>query len=351
MSSKAAPANTSPRRSYPARPSERAAPEFTLGGVSVPLGTTTQVELPVARLPTGVMLSLDVLVIRGAQPGRTVWLSSTIHGDELNGIAIIRRVMSELSPENLRGTILAVPVVNMFGLINESRYLPDRRDLNRSFPGSKRGSLSAQLAHLFIEEVVQRCDFGVDLHTGSQGRRNLPHIRCDLDQAEARSAARAFGAPVTLHSETRDGSLRACARALGVPVLLYEAGEARRFDSEGIEIGTQGVLRTLAHLKMYKPNEAFESFPKPIKSRSSHWERASRSGFFEVSCGLGQMIAEGDTLGTIYNALGVEQRVVRATQPGLLIALQSHALVHKGEAVAHIAHIDSQRASKTHEQG
>lgn len=326
-------------KTRPNSPTPRGA--FELGGQHIPAGSAQQIALPVTRAATGGMLTLDVLVVHGRQPGPVVWLSSAIHGDELNGIAINRRVLRSIDPALLRGTLLSVPVVNVFGLLNESRYLPDRRDLNRSFPGSKRGSLASQLAHLFASEVVGRSEFGIDLHTGSGGRTNLPQIRCDLDDATTRAAASAFRAPVTLHSALRDGSLRACARDLGVPVLLYETGEAGRFDPEGIRIGTAGVLRVLQHLKMCTLDSKQHPATKEpvVRSRGSHWERATRSGFCEMQSQLGDVVRPGQPMATIFAASGKEEGIVKASSAGIVIGLLSRALVHKGEAVAHIAEL------------
>jgi len=171
-------------------------PAFAIADSSVKPGTLKRFEIPVARVPSGMWLSLPIVVQHGARPGPTLWLSAAVHGDELNGIPIIRELIERLDPRALAGTVIAVPVVNVFGIIMESRYLPDRRDLNRSFPGSPKGSLAAQIAHLFMTHVVERCEYGIDYHTGSDGRTNLPQIRCDLDSDEIRELALAFGAPV-----------------------------------------------------------------------------------------------------------------------------------------------------------
>ncbi|MFW6198438.1 MAG: M14 family metallopeptidase, partial [Acidobacteriota bacterium] len=162
---------------------------FEIGGERVAPGETRRLDLPVARLPTQQMLSLPVKVLHGSRPGPRLWLSAAIHGDEVNGVEIIRRVLDAVRPEELAGTVVAVPIVNVFGFVQQSRYLPDRRDLNRSFPGSRRGSLAARLARLFLTEVVERCSHGIDLHTGSLHRSNLPQVRGDLDDPETRRCA------------------------------------------------------------------------------------------------------------------------------------------------------------------
>jgi predicted deacylase len=193
-----------------------------VAGTTVAPGRRQLVEVPVARLPTATRLNLPIIVLNGLRPGPKLWLSAVVHGDELNGLEIIRRVLEVVRPRRLAGMLLAVPVVNVFGMVTETRYLPDRRDLNRSFPGSPKGSLAAQLANLFMTNVVAACDMGIDLHTGSDHRFNLPQIRGDLEDPTTLRLARAFGAPVSVHAPLRDGSLREACRRRGIPVVVYE---------------------------------------------------------------------------------------------------------------------------------
>ena len=250
---------------------------FEINGVMVPAGKLTQVELRLARLPTGMWISLPVGVLHGRHEGPVIWVSAAIHGDELNGVPIIRHLLDAIDPRRLSGTVLAVPVVNVQGLIQQSRYLPDRRDLNRCFPGSKRGSSAAQLAHLFMTEIVARCELGLDLHTGSGGRTNLPQLRCDLDEPGTVRLAREFGAPVLLHSRLRDGSLRAAARELDKIVLVYEAGEANRFNNQAIELGVEGTLRVM---RSTWNDRRRGRAPKmaPRISRTSSWAASTPDG-------------------------------------------------------------------------
>jgi len=326
----------------PARPktgskASRRAP-FVINGVSAAAGRLTEVELHVARLPTGMWMSLPVGVLHGRAPGPVIWVSAAIHGDELNGIPIIRHVLDRIDPKELSGTVLAVPAVNVFGLIQESRYLPDRRDLNRCFPGSKRGSSAAQLAHLFMNEIVARCELGLDLHTGSGGRTNLPQLRCDLDEPETLRLAREFGAPVLVHARLRDGSLRAAARALDKTVLVYEAGEANRFSSHGIDMGVGGVLRVMKSLGMIP--YGVEPPPAPPRiSRSSSWARAKRTGFCEMMVRLGAEVSEGDAVAVIFDALGRDRALVKTKAAGVLIGHVTSPIVHRGDAVAHVAEL------------
>ncbi len=309
---------------------------FVIGEQEVRAGTISRFELPVARALSGSQLSLPVAVLHGAHEGPVIWLSSAIHGDELNGIPIIRRVTNKLSAKRLRGTVIAVPIVNVFGLIEGSRYLPDRRDLNRSFPGSRRGSLAAQLAHLFMEQIVSRCELGVDLHTGANGRTNLPQVRCNLSDPRTSELAHAFAAPVTLDAAERGGSLRGVASDLGVPVLLYEGGEAGRFDREAIDLGTAGTLRVMAALSMIEGRAAGA---QTFVCRSSSWLRARRTGFCEMRVSLGKRVQAGDTIAVVFDSLGKSESLVRASAEGIVIGCTTSATVYRGDAVAHVAYV------------
>jgi predicted deacylase len=312
---------------------------FTLSETGVKPGTSKRVDIPVARVPSGMWLSLPVVVVHGERPGPALWLSAAVHGDELNGIAIIREVVERIDPRTLAGTVLAVPVVNVFGIIMESRYLPDRRDLNRSFPGSPRGSLAAQLANLFMTHVVERCEYGLDFHTGSDGRTNLPQTRCDLDLPEVRSLALAFGAPVALHAPVRKGSLRSAATARGCRVILYEAGEARRFHRRAIQVGVDGTLRVLRHLGMIDEDVA-EPAATPKVAHRSFWVRARRSGLCQMRASLGDTVEAGQRIAMIIDTVGSRESQVRSRAPGLLIGHLNHAIVNRGDAVAHIAEFE-----------
>ncbi len=280
-----------PRTASKASRASGASQAISIANTVVHAGSSATLEIPVARLTTGTWLSLPVGIAHGLRPGPVIWLSAAIHGDEVNGVPVIREVMGRLNPGKMAGTVIAAPIVNVFGLVNESRYLPDRRDLNRSFPGARRGSLAAQLAHLFMKEIVEKCELGIDLHTGSDNRRNLPHIRCDLDDGETRRFAEVFGAPLILHSRVRDGSLRAAATQKGIRVLLYEAGEAGRFDARAIRIGVEGVLRVMKAKGMVEGEDRRRARPSvSAVSRKSAWARAPRSGFCELHVGLGERV-------------------------------------------------------------
>lgn len=300
-------------------------------------GRRTQLEIPIARLMSGTPVALPVIVLHGADDGPVVWINAAIHGDELCGVEIVRRILDAVDPRAINGTLLVVPIVNVHGFNTGDRYLPDRRDLNRSFPGSARGSLASRVAHLMMTKIVSRCEVGIDLHTGSDHRTNLPQIRADLDDGPTLALAGVFGAPVTIHSGTRDGSLRQAATEAGATVLLYEGGEALRFDDDAIEAGTLGVLRVLHHLGMIC--EAPDSGPATVFSRSTKWVRSSRSGIMQLAARLGDNVAKGDEVAVVRDPFGKRLSGVRSPIDGIVIGCTQHPLVNRGDAVAHIATI------------
>lgn len=308
---------------------------ITVGDVSVAPGRKAKIELPFAKVATGATEHLPVAVINGRMSGPRVWLSAAIHGDELNGIEIVRQVLARLEAKKLRGVVIAVPIVNPLGFLNESRYLPDRRDLNRSFPGSRRGSTAARLANLFMEQVVNQCSVGIDLHTASDHRINLPQIRGDLNDSATLKLARAFGAPFTIHARIRDGSLRQAAVDRGATMLVYEAGQAHRFDTEAIEAGVVGVLRALRSLGMIESR--LPRAQPTVLIRKTRWVRARRGGLATISVELGQRVEKGEPIATISDAFGSRPATVKATATGWVIARTQNPLVNTGDALANIA--------------
>jgi len=308
----------------------------TIGGQGVEPGKVTRLEIPVARLPLHTMLHLPVTVINGRRDGARLWLSAALHGDEINGMEVIRRVVKRIRPERLAGLLIAVPIVNVFGFINQSRYLPDRRDLNRSFPGSSGGSLASQLARLFMTEVVKRCSHGIDLHTAAAPRINLPQIRANLDDPPTRRCAEAFGAPVMLQSNPPKGALRGEATRRGITVLLYEAGESQRFNPDAIRTGVEGVLNVMGALGMIE-----RKVPAPRRitfvAGQSKWIRARQSGVLYLKARLGEEVEKGALVAVIADPLGESAVETRAPFDGLVIGSTTSPLVHRGDAVLHLA--------------
>jgi predicted deacylase len=314
---------------------------FVIGGKAIPPRSRHMVELKLPPLYTHSPLTLPVHVVRGARDGPRLFVSAALHGDELNGTEIIRRLLRQPALKRLRGTLVAMPIVNIYGLIHHSRYLPDRRDLNRSFPGSVKGSLAARLAHLFMTEIVHKCSHGIDLHTGAIHRNNLPQIRANLDDPETARLAEAFGVPVLLNSTLRDGSLREAAAEQGIPMLLYEAGEALRFDEVSIRAGVKGVINVMRCLGMLPQSRSRHSKRmEPFVARSSTWVRASASGLFRKVSGPGNRVKRGEVLGLIDDPFGGGEFEVVATAGGIIIGCAEIPLVHEGEALFHIARFE-----------
>jgi len=250
---------------------------ITIGDTTVKRGTRASIELPVADLYTGTSLAMPVKVVCGNRAGPILFVSAAVHGDELNGVEIIRRLLKRKALKSIRGTLIAIPVVNVHGFLNQSRYLPDRRDLNRSFPGSAKGSIASSLANTFLSEIVAKADVGIDLHTGAINRSNLPQIRANIGDPDTLTLARAFGTAVVLNSNIRDGSLRACAAERGFPMLIYEAGEALRFDEVSIRAGLRGVIQVMRQIGMLPPSKTTKPI-NPVIADSTSWVRAPSSG-------------------------------------------------------------------------
>ena len=294
--------------------------DFKIGNCIVKPGEIQTLELHVGRLYTHTPITIPVRVLSGTRDGPRLFVCGAVHGDEINGVEIIRRLLAHKSLEKLRGTLVAVPVVNVHGFISHSRYLPDRRDLNRSFPGNENGSLTSRLARLFTQEIVDKCTHGIDLHTASGHRFNLPQIRARLDNEDTLRLAQTFGSPVILNSNVRDGSLRQSAVEGGKPFLLYEAGEALRFDEFSIRLGVAGILSVMRALGMLRG--------KPYKSRfnsfianSSTWVRASQSGIIRMDCSLGSHVTKGELLGKISDPMGESELEIVSPTEGVVISV------------------------------
>jgi hypothetical protein len=312
--------------------------KFILGTIEIPRGVNMTVNLELPKLyntPT----QLPVRVIRGKRSGPTVFISAAIHGDELNGIEIIRRFRKLNILKSLKGTLILVPIVNVYGIMTLSRYLPDRRDLNRSFPGSLKGSLASRVAKIFFDEIVRKCDLGIDLHTASIHKSNLPQVRTNIDNEYTFALAKAFEAPVVLHSELRDGSLRAVAQDEGIPILLYEAGEALRFDETSIRIGVNGIVNVLRENDMLPKILKKKSRKTPIITRTSQWIRSGESGMLRTIKALGDTVKSDETIAFIDEPLGDNSFEIKAPFDGVIIGKSEIPLVQEGDAVFHIAKI------------
>lgn len=312
---------------------------FEIAGRSIPPGRRATVALPMTNMPDHTPVALLVHVVHGTRPGPVLFVSAAIHGDEVIGVEIVRRLLRHPAMNSIAGTLLAVPIVNAFGFLSHSRYLPDRRDLNRSFPGSAAGSLASRLAYTFRVEVMARCTYGIDLHSAAIHRANLPQIRVSPGQPEALRLAQAFAAPVTLTSRMRDGSLRATASAAGVTVLLFEAGEGLRVDEASVRIGVAGILRVMAAVGMLAASAAPRSRTATLHCQRSEWLRAPGAGLITLLADVGDRVAAGSLLATISDPFGETEVELLSPKAGILVGRAHLPLVNEGDALFHLAEL------------
>jgi predicted deacylase len=284
---------------------------------------------------------MPIHVVHGRKPGPVLLVTAAIHGDELTGVEVIRRLLMHKSIDRIRGTLIAIPVVNVYGFVSKSRYLPDRRDLNRSFPGSEKGSMASRLANVVMSQIVTHCTHIVDFHSAAVDRQNLPQIRAKISgEPEIEALARAFGVPVILDSNLLEGSFRSTAYGLGIPILVYEAGEALRFDEVSIRAGVRGVLNVMSALGM-RLNRKEPRFSATMIANTSRWVRAPQSGILRALVAIGGKVAKGDTLAFVNDPLGENSGSVSSPVDGIIIGKTNLPLVFEGEAIFNIASYES----------
>ncbi len=285
-------------------------------------------------------LNMAVHVINGKLEGPRLFVCAAIHGNEINGVEIIRSLFKKSGIDKLRGTLIAIPIVNVFGIIQHSRYLPDGRDLNRSFPGTESGSLASRLAKTFTDEIISQCTHGIDLHTAGGHRTNLPQIRADFSTQGTLDMAKAFGVPVIVDSPLRDGSLRATADDAGLPLLVYEAGEALRFDAFSISTGVKGIISVMRYLDMFPKSRSRKKVTEPYLADSSKWVRAPANGILNINKELGERVREGETIGFVSDPsdMFVDEKIEFVSPfDGIVIGHTKVPLVNEGDAIFHIA--------------
>lgn len=303
-------------------------------GTEIPPATATRLTWMPAESFGDISGSTPVLVVNGRQAGETLCLTAAVHGDELNGIEMIRRIIYSLDPEKLTGTVVGVPIVNLSAFRRQSRYLPDRRDLNRYFPGNPTGSAAARIAHSFFEQVVKHCDALVDLHTGSFFRTNLVQLRADLSNPAVAELSQGFGNIVVLNSEGHPNSLRAAAVRAGIPAVTMEAGEPLRLQTEIVEEGTRAI-EALLHKKGMYSMLRFWARPAPVYY-TSHWVRAERSGFLFSRVSLGRRVNRGEILGTITDPITNARTDIVSPYQGRILGMAIDQMVMPGFAAYHI---------------
>lgn len=305
--------------------------------VTILPGESKIVMLPMPKLYNWTPLTMPVHVIRGTRPGPILGVTSAIHGDEVNGIEIVRRLLKKPILKTLAGTLIAIPIVNIYGFLYQDRYLMDRRDLNRAFPGSRTGSLAGRLAYLLRKEIFKHTTHLIDLHSGSHHRNNLPQLRANLDRPEILKLCDAFNVPVLLHATLRDGSLREYADENSIQVILYEGGEALRFDELTIKTGLNGILNVMHELSMISLKKPAAKRFKPASARSSFWVRAPISGIFNPQKALGKRVEKGELLAKICNPTDVQEYPLFSPDTGIIIGKNNLPMVHEGAALFHIA--------------
>lgn len=309
--------------------------DLIISGTRIRPGSKANLSIPIARLPIHTPVMLSVSVYRSKKPGPTILLMGGIHGDELTGVEVVRRLIAEnrLDPET--GTIIAIPVVNLFGFLHKSREFPDGRDLNRSFPGSKDGPLASQVAYVIMHEIMPHVDVAIDFHSGGGRRYNVPQIRCHIENAKELELARVFGAQYILYSNYREKSFREKGSRMGKAILVYEGGESLRFEEEPIQAGIDGTKRVLDHLGIQRIDNHLQ-MPLSITLSSSKWVRAKMSGLFRCFIEQGREVVKGQVIGSISDPYGDKEVMVKAGVGGFIIGYNRLPLVNKGDALFHI---------------
>ncbi|MHA6246987.1 succinylglutamate desuccinylase/aspartoacylase family protein [Pontibacter sp. CAU 1760] len=308
---------------------------IVINGRSIDRGEKVLTKIAISKLPSGTVIEIPIYVFRSVHDGPVVLLMAGMHGDEVNGTEIIRRMLSKKMLYPLKGTIIAVPVLNIYGFLNFSREVPDGKDVNRSFPGNRDGSLASRVAHRFMKEIIPYVDYGLDFHTGGSSRANYPQIRCVLEDFRNEELAKAFGAPFIMNSSYRQGSLRKEAAKHGKSILVYETGEALRFDEKGIAVGVDGTCRVLHHLGM------MPSHPTPheqsIICQKDSWIRAKNAGLWRSFVRLGEFIKKNQCIGSITDPYGEMEVKLNASAGGYVVGLNNMPVVNQGDALLHLA--------------
>ncbi len=305
-----------------------------LNGTRILPGEEKKVSISIAKLPSRSALEINITVSRSEKEGPVLLLMGAMHGDEINGTEVVRRLIESESHRPIRGTTICIPIINIYGFISSSRYVPDGKDVNRSFPGNARGSLASRVAHYLTRNIVPKIDCGVDFHTGGAARINYPQIRGVLSDPDVMEMARAFNAPFTIDARYRPGSLRQWAARQGKKILVFEGGESGRFDEFAITEGIQGTLRLMHYLNMRDDAPPADTPTRVIRHTS--WVRAAYSGIFLTKVVPGQEIARGQELGTLNDPYGDFSQPIRSTTAGYVLGLNQNPVVHQGDALMHI---------------
>lgn len=310
-------------------------PPFKLDGETVPPGQTREVRLKVSESYTGAPIELPIRVQRARRPGPAVFVSAAIHGNEINGVGIVHELMDERPLDLVAGTLILLPVVNVFGVEYQDRYMPDGRDLNRNFPGSANGSLARRVAHLIFRQVVQQCDYGIDLHSAADQRVNFPNIRGDFSNPGVERLGRAFGCELLVNGKGPEGSLRREACAAGCPTIILEAGEPRKIEPRVLEIGYRGVRNVLIELGMVEGELHHPAYQTRVEK--TKWVRAQVGGILRFHIAPGSVVEKGEPVATNTSLYGREKSVLVSPVDGVVLGMTTLPTVKPGEPVCHVA--------------
>ena len=305
-----------------------------VGGKSVARGEFSTIRLEFARLPTGTVIDTRVHVFRGAEAGPVILLQGGLHGDEIGGVEILRRMVRSKAFAPIRGSVVVVPILNVFGFLHFSRDVPDGKDINRSFPGLRRGSLAARVAYQVSEYLLPLIHCGIDFHTGGARRDNFPQIRYTPDSESAAELARAFGAPFSKPTKTIPKSFRRTCHDAGIPIIVYEGGESLGIDEQVVGEGIDGALRVLAHLGIHDSGPELPASSNELVD--SRWLRAPRSGLFHPTVHNGSRVDKGDVVGILGDAYGGREKKILTHQDGWVICVNRLPVVNQGDALVHI---------------
>ncbi|QCX01785.1 succinylglutamate desuccinylase/aspartoacylase family protein [Aggregatimonas sangjinii] len=312
---------------------------ITISGEAVKPGENKLLNINIDRLPTGTLIDIPVYVFNAKKPGPTILVQAGLHGDEINGIEIVRRMLAEKRFNIECGAVIAVPVLNIFGFIHFSRDVPDGKDVNRSFPGSKTGSMANRIAYHYVTEILNQIDFGIDLHTGGGQRHNFPQIRYTEEDQMSVSLAKVFNAPISFSSNLIAGSFRDAAFRLGKPTVVFEAGESMRFDDYSILEGMQGILNVLKHFRMISKIEpAYVERNKTVYLTGRKWLRAPTAGMFIPKITNGSEFKEGQEMGIVTDTFAKHEKPIKAPFDGLVCCVNHQAVVNQGDALFHIGY-------------
>jgi predicted deacylase len=308
--------------------------DVTIAGQHIRPGEFKEIIINIARLPSRTQIDTPIYAFRGLEPGPVLALTAGMHGDEINGMEIVRRILDLGYNRVKRGTVICMPIINIYGFLNYSREVPDGKDVNRSFPGSKNGSLASRVAYHITHDIIPYIDYGIDFHTGGAMRTNYPQIRCVMADEKNVELAHAFHAPFTIDSPFRPHSIRQQAAKLNKNIIVYEGGESLRFDQQAIEDGISGTLRLMKHLNM------IDEAPEPKEANkiiwNSSWARAQHAGLFQSTIKSGDFVNKNQTVGTITDPFGEFKETVKSPSSGYVVGLNNHPVVNAGDALLHI---------------